>query len=63
RNLSAAASSIVQSARAAADSSHEAAGVSAEQLTLTDDLTSTATTLEETAGSLAQVVARFGSRT
>jgi methyl-accepting chemotaxis protein len=63
RNLNAAASAIVQAARAAADSSHDAASVSAAQLTLTDDLTSTAATLEATAGSLAQVVARFGQRT
>ncbi|MGQ0639895.1 MAG: methyl-accepting chemotaxis protein [Gemmatimonadaceae bacterium] len=63
RDLNSAAGAIVQAARAAADSSQDAAGVSAQQLTLTDDLTSTASTLEETAGSLAQVVARFGQRT
>ena len=62
RKLNTASSSIVQAARAAADSSQDAAGVSAQQLTLTDDLTSTASTLEQTAGSLAQVVARFGNR-
>jgi methyl-accepting chemotaxis protein len=62
RDLNAASSAIVRAARAAADSSREAAGVSDAQLALTDDLTSTAATLEETAASLAQVVARFGNR-
>jgi methyl-accepting chemotaxis protein len=60
RELSTFASSIVQASHAAADSSRDAATVSAQQLTLTDDLAQTANTLEETAGSLAQVVARFG---
>jgi len=55
------AGSIVSAARAAADSSHEAAGVSAQQVTLTDGLTETASALEETAASLAQVVRRFGA--
>jgi methyl-accepting chemotaxis protein len=61
RELSTFAGSIVQASRAAADSSREAATVSAQQLTLTDDLAGTAATLEETAGSLAQVVGRFGA--
>ena len=61
RELNVVAGSIVSAARAAADSSHEAAGVSAQQVTLTDGLTETASALEETAASLAQVVRRFGA--
>ncbi len=61
RELNAVAGSIVDAARAAADSSHDAAGVSAQQVTLTDGLTETAAALQETAASLAQVVGRFGA--
>jgi len=60
RELNVVAGSIVNAAQAAADSSHEAAGVSAEQVTLTNGLSDTAAALEETAASLAQVVGRFG---
>ena len=62
RELNVVAERIVVAVRTAAESSGAAANVSAQQLSLTDDLTSTATTLEETAGSLAQVVARFGGK-
>jgi methyl-accepting chemotaxis protein len=61
RELNVVAGLIVNAARAAADSSHDAAGVSAQQVTLTDGLTETASALEETAESLAQVVRRFGA--
>lgn len=63
RELNTVSTSIVTAARTAANSSDAAAGVSAEQLSLTDDLTNTAAALQETAGSLADVVARFGNRT
>ena len=61
RELNVVGGSIVDAARAAAASSHDAAGVSTQQVTLTDGLTETAAALEETAASLAQVVARFGA--
>lgn len=63
RELNVVAGSIVESARAAADSSQDAAAVSAQQLSLTDGLAETAEELEGTAASLAQVVGRFSAGT
>jgi len=61
RELNVVAGSIVDAARAADNSSQDAAGVSAQQVTLTNGLSDTAAALEETAASLAQVVRRFGT--